>query len=137
MARQSRIMLDRALLFQIPTSDPPTVSSPDSKTPCVIIYGDISHFQPRNPHNAQIRGKHTLFDIESLTLVQKQESHLPWSLQEQAGCASPMETWQEIDYTMDQTMGGACSVLPQSWNFASKLGEPMRICMIGHRPKKR
>ena len=133
MARQSRIMLDRALLFQIPTSDPPTVSSPDSKTPCVIIYGDISHFQPRNPHNAQIRGKHTLFDIESLTLVPK---HLPWSLQEQADCASPMETWQEMNYTMDQTMGGVCSVLPQSWNFASKLGEPMRICMIGHRPKK-
>ena len=27
--------------------------------------------------------------------------------------------------------GIGCSVLPQSWNFASKLGEPMRIGMIG------
>ena len=30
----------------------------------------------------------------------------------------------------------ACSVLPESWNFASKLGEPMRICMIGPQTKK-
>ena len=31
----------------------------------------------------------------------------------------------------------ACSVLPQSWNFASKLGEPMRIGMIGPQTKKK
>ena len=30
----------------------------------------------------------------------------------------------------------ACSVLPESWNFASKLGEPMRIGMIGPQTKK-
>ena len=29
----------------------------------------------------------------------------------------------------------ACSVLPESWNFASKLGEPMRIGMIGPQAK--
>ena len=31
----------------------------------------------------------------------------------------------------------ACSVLPESWNFVSKLGEPMRIGMIGPQTKKK
>ena len=41
-------------------------------------------------------------------------------------------------YTIIRSLSSpACSVLPQSWNFASKLGEPMRICMIGPQtPKK-
>ena len=29
----------------------------------------------------------------------------------------------------------ACTVLPESWNFVSKLGEPMRIDMIGPQTK--
>ena len=44
--------------------------------------------------------------------------------------------WQHAFTGLVHAWTVGCSVLPQSWNFASKLGEPMRIGMIGPQNKK-
>ena len=42
---------------------------------------------------------------------------------------------QSAQSSPEELLGIGCSVLPQCWNFASLLGEPMRIGMIGPQTK--
>ena len=44
---------------------------------------------------------------------------------------------QSAQSSPEELLGIGCSVLPQSWNFASLLGEPMRIGMIGPQTKNK
>ena len=46
-----------------------------------------------------------------------------------------VELWPRHHHHPSRYCPVGCSVLPQSWNFASKLGQPMRIGMIGPQAK--